>query len=144
MVCLPVPPLRQSLASYFFGAPGVAGADGVALAGSDPLDDGCAAGGAGAEVVGGGAGDLVAGAVEAGTGAPSKIADVRREDRIARAREVNMNRIAATVVAFDRKVAAPRLPSAVWLPPPPKAPAKSAPFPVWRRTTRIRITQTVI
>ena len=33
---------------------------------------------------------------------------------------------------------APRAPKAVWLPPPPNAPAMSAPFPCWRRTTRIR------
>ena len=34
------------------------------------------------------------------------------------------------VVAFDKKVAAPRAPKAVWLPPPPKAPARSARLPV--------------
>ena len=69
-------------------------------------------------------------------------AEVRRDEKMARASDVNMKRIAATVVAFDRTVAAPRLPNAVWLPPPPKAPARSAPFPVCRRTTRINTRQT--
>jgi hypothetical protein len=63
---------------------------------------------------------------------------------MARASEVNMKRTAAMVVALERTVAAPRLPRAVWLPPPPKAPARSAPFPDWRRTTMMRIRQTII
>jgi hypothetical protein len=63
---------------------------------------------------------------------------------MARASEVNMKRTAAMVVALERTVAAPRLPRAVWLPPPPKAPARSAHFPDCRRTTMIRIRQTMI
>jgi hypothetical protein len=76
------------------------------------------------------------------TGALCSTADVLREERMARAREVNMKRMAATVVALDRTVAAPRLPKAVWLPPPPKAPARSAPFPVCRSTTKIKMRHT--
>src|SRR5262249_15623844 len=44
----------------------------------------------------------------------------------------------APVVSLWRNVVAPRAPKAVWLPPPPKAPAMSAPLPCWSRTTRIR------
>ena len=44
----------------------------------------------------------------------------------------------APVVTLWRNVVAPRAPKAVWLDPPPNAPAMSAPFPCWRRTTRIR------
>ena len=61
---------------------------------------------------------------------------------IARLSDVIMNRIAEIVVALVRTVAAPRLPSAVWLPPPPKAPARSAALPLCSRTTMIRMKQT--
>ena len=44
--------------------------------------------------------------------------------------EVIMNTMAHQVVARERKVAAPRGPKAVWLPAPPKAPAKSAALPL--------------
>jgi hypothetical protein len=56
-------------------------------------------------------------------------------------RDVNMNTTAETVVILERNVEAPRAPNAVW-DEPPKAAATSAPFPVWRRTTRIRKRQT--
>jgi hypothetical protein len=44
--------------------------------------------------------------------------------------EVIIKTIAHHVVARERNVAAPRGPNAVWLPAPPKAPAKSAAFPL--------------
>ena len=46
-----------------------------------------------------------------------------------------MNSTAAIVVALVSTVAAPRLPRAVWLPPPPNAPARSAALPLCSRTT---------
>jgi len=52
--------------------------------------------------------------------------------------EVTMNRLAATVVAFDSMVAEPRGPKAVCEPMPPKAPAKSAALPLWSNTTMTR------
>ena len=52
--------------------------------------------------------------------------------------DVNMNRIAEIVVAFDRSVAEPRGPKAVCEPMPPKAPARSAALPLCSRTTMIR------
>jgi hypothetical protein len=55
-----------------------------------------------------------------------------------------MKMTAQTVVALDSTVAAPRLPRAVWLPPPPNAPARSAALPLCSRTTMIRITQTMM
>ena len=56
-------------------------------------------------------------------------------------RDVTMNKTALIVVIFDRMVAVPRGPKAVWLPTPPKAPARSAAFPDWRSTATIRIKQ---
>jgi hypothetical protein len=58
--------------------------------------------------------------------------------------EVTMNRIAEIVVAFESSVAEPRGPNAVCDPMPPKAPARSAAFPLCSRTTMIRNTQTII
>jgi len=52
-----------------------------------------------------------------------------------------MNMMAHHVVAFDKTFAAPRGPKAVWLPAPPKAPAKSAALPLWSSTTMIRTRQ---
>jgi hypothetical protein len=54
-----------------------------------------------------------------------------------REREVTMKMIAAAVVSLVRKLPAPVLPKTVELEPPKTAPM-SAPFPVWRRTTRTR------
>jgi hypothetical protein len=62
----------------------------------------------------------------------------RRVARIERESEVTMNRTAEAVVALDSSVADPRGPNAVWEPIPPNAPAKSAAFPLWSRTTTIR------
>ena len=56
--------------------------------------------------------------------------------------EVNMNITAHQVVACERNVAAPRGPNAVWLPEPPKAPAKSAASPLCSRITAISTRQT--
>src|SRR4051812_27119525 len=56
----------------------------------------------------------------------------------ARLREVTMNKKAAMVVAFDKTVAVPRGPNTVCEPIPPNAPAKSAAFPLCRRTTMMR------
>ena len=52
-----------------------------------------------------------------------------------------MNITAHHVVAWESKVAAPRGPKAVWLPAPPKAPAKSAALPLWSNTTMISTRQ---
>jgi hypothetical protein len=53
----------------------------------------------------------------------------------------SMNMIAHHVVAFERTLAAPRGPKAVWLPAPPKAPARSAALPLWSSTTMISTRQ---
>ena len=52
--------------------------------------------------------------------------------------DVNINRIAEIVVAFDSSVADPRGPNAVCEPMPPNAPARSAALPLCRSTTTIR------
>ena len=62
--------------------------------------------------------------------------------RIPRLSEVTMKSAAATVVAFDKTVAVPRGPKTVCDPMPPKAPARSAAFPLCSRTTRIKTRQT--
>jgi len=74
-------------------------------------------------------------------GAFSRTELVGPDDIRERTRDVSMKTTAETVVIFDRKVEAPRAPNAV-CDEPPKAAATSAPFPVWRRTTRIRKRQT--
>jgi hypothetical protein len=57
--------------------------------------------------------------------------------------DVNIKRMAAHVVTLVSRLAAPRGPNAVWDPWPPKAPARSALLPCCRRTTPIRIRQTI-
>src|SRR5580700_4695704 len=57
------------------------------------------------------------------------------------AMDVSMNMIAHHVVALERNVAAPRGPNAVWLPAPPKAPAKSAASPLCSMITTIKSPQ---
>ena len=54
-----------------------------------------------------------------------------------------MNIIAHQVVALDKTFAAPRGPKAVWLPAPPKAPARSAALPLWSNTTMISTMQLI-
>src|SRR5271163_1272877 len=56
--------------------------------------------------------------------------------------DVTMKTIADQVVSLVRRMAAPRGPNAVWEPWPPKAPARSADLPCWRRTTPTRKRQT--
>ena len=53
----------------------------------------------------------------------------------------SMNMTAHHVVAFERTLAAPRGPNAVWLPAPPNAPARSAALPLCRSTTTISTKQ---
>ena len=52
--------------------------------------------------------------------------------------DVNMNKTAEIVVAFERRVADPRGPNAVCEPIPPKAPARSAALPLCSKTTMIK------
>src|SRR5262245_30818050 len=130
MVCLPIPPLRRGRLPYFFsGGGGVAG--GVLC---------CCCGAAGC----------------AGCCccccccccfclAPSRTTDdpPGREIKMVRASDVIMKITAAVVVALLRRVPAPRAPKAVCEPPPPKAPAQSAPLPCCKSTTMIRKMQTI-
>jgi hypothetical protein len=53
----------------------------------------------------------------------------------------SMNMTAHHVVALERTLAAPRGPNAVWLPAPPKAPARSAALPLCSKTTTISTRQ---
>ncbi len=53
-----------------------------------------------------------------------------RSAKIARARDVIINKDAAIVVALDKTVAVPRGPNTVCDPMPPKAPARSAALPL--------------
>src|SRR5260370_40682462 len=57
------------------------------------------------------------------------------------AKAQGMNMTAPHVGALERTLAAPRGPKAVWLPAPPKAPARSAALPLWSRTTTINTRQ---
>ena len=66
----------------------------------------------------------------------------KRFDKIASETEVTIKITASTTVALDKKVAVPRGPKAVWLPMPPKAPARSVPRALCNKTPRIRTTPT--
>ena len=57
-------------------------------------------------------------------------------------REVNMKIMTAPVVARESADAAPRGPKVLWLPVPPKAPARSALLPLCSRTTIIKNKET--
>jgi len=57
--------------------------------------------------------------------------------------DVSMNMIADHVVAFDKAVAAPLGPKAVWLPIPPNAAATSPLLPLCSSTTMIRNNETM-
>lgn len=57
--------------------------------------------------------------------------------------DVNINKAAAMVVAFDNTVAEPRGPNTVWEPMPPNAPARSAALPLCSSTTIARNKQTI-
>ncbi len=89
---------------------------------------------------------LGAGAVAAALGAlsPLKTDFVPLAERIHSPMDVNMKRMAQAVVILDIRLADPRAPKAVWLPTPPKAPARSADLPDWRRTAKIRMKQTMM
>ena len=112
------------------GCAGFAGAAGAVFAGAG------AAGFAGDGVVFGGAGAVVSSKIEpiSPASAPARFTDS--------AMEVIMKTIAHHVVARERNVAAPRGPKAVWLPAPPKAPAKSAAVPLCSITTITSMKQT--
>ena len=71
---------------------------------------------------------------------PGRREDETRACRMARASEVMTNNTKNEVVSLCSSVVAPRAPNAVCEPPPPNAPARSAPFPCCTRTTRIRKT----
>jgi len=58
--------------------------------------------------------------------------------------EVTMNMTADQVVAFDKALAAPRGPNAVWLPIPPNAAAMSPLLPLCSRTTMMMKKQTIM
>jgi hypothetical protein len=68
----------------------------------------------------------------------------RREAKTESVIEVTIKIMADQVVAFDRIVAAPRGPKAVWLPMPPKAAAMSPLLPLCSSTTMIRNKQTAM
>lgn len=93
------------------------------------------AGAAGAVVVAAGAALAAGDALPAGILSRTEPEDGRR---IVSARLVTMKRPARIVVARERTLAEPRGPKAVWVPPPPKALARSWPFPCWSSTTPIR------
>ena len=137
----------------YFGGAGVAGAG---ADGAGVVAPGAA--GAGVEALGvavlGAAGIGAAGAGTAGAaGLPvfenccnTELPEAEAVEfwRMVMAMDVSMNMIAHQVVAFERNVAAPRGPNAVWLPAPPNAPAKSAASPLWSNTTMINRPQTMI
>ena len=62
--------------------------------------------------------------------------------RIESAKDVTIKTTADIVVALESSVAEPRGPNAVWEPIPPKAPARSAAFPLCNNTTMIKKIQT--
>src|SRR5215469_4433131 len=116
---------------------GFAGAAGAGCAGAEDC------GAAGRGVSGAGAG------VAFGVGfenfcrieLPPPPCSTERSTRTTIANAQTMNMIAHHVVACERIVAAPRGPNAVWLPAPPKAPARSAALPLCSSTTTISTRQ---
>jgi hypothetical protein len=105
--------------------------DGVTLTGGAVCPGACGTAPAGS--------DCFAGVLRSST---VGLAPAFRVPRIDSASDVHMNAIAEIVVAFDNSVAEPRGPNAVCEPMPPKAPARSAAFPLCNRTTMIRNRQT--
>ena len=140
MVRLPVPPLPHGVKKN-----GIARYD-VRLWRRRPYFDGGGAAGAGAT-----------GAEAGALGAAGAVLDVfenccSTEEPVEAAVEfwcmvsamdVSMNMMAHHVVALDKNVAAPRGPKAVWLPAPPKAPAKSAASPLCSMITMIKSPQMI-
>jgi hypothetical protein len=168
-VRLPIPPPPQF--DYFLGlCAGGAGAGAVCpdlgtstgivvfdfLPSDSVLSDteGCAPPGAGADDWGAGiAGGCCEGVCPVFAGADAGAFDLSntvfpptepafRVAKIESDSEVIMKTTAETVVALESSVADPRGPKAVCEPMPPKAPARSAAFPLCNRTTMIRKTQT--
>jgi hypothetical protein len=123
-----------------FPAHGLAGVAGTGCCG---VVDDCGAEGcwvAGAGVAG------VAGLVAAGAGFENFCkteppCSTERSTRTTRAKAQIINITAHQVVAWESTVAAPRGPKAVWLPAPPKAPARSAALPLCSSTTMISTRQ---
>src|SRR5580704_15775305 len=137
--------MTPCLSYGFFGGRG-AGCDGTGCEEAGAvLDTGGLPCGAGAGDVGVGVDGMVAGVfLGAGLETCCKTeppCTTALSVRIIRARAQIMNMMAHHVVACERIVAAPRGPKAVWLPAPPKAPARSAALPLCRRTTIIKTRQ---
>jgi hypothetical protein len=106
--------------------------------------DGAGAAGVVAGLVAGTAGIFTGAAVGAGFETLSRIelpCPTALSVRSTRAMAQSMNMMAHQVVALERTLAAPRGPKAVWLPAPPKAPARSAALPLCSNTTMIRTKQ---
>ena len=74
----------------------------------------------------------------------TELGPARRDAKMESVIEVTMKMMADQVVAFDRAVAAPRGPNAVWLPMPPKAAAMSPLLPLCSNTTMMRKKQTMM
>jgi hypothetical protein len=68
----------------------------------------------------------------------------RDPEKYARKRDVSMKMTAAAAVILLRKLVGPLEPNRVWEEPPPKTAPISAPFPVWRRMMRMRVTDTTM
>ena len=115
-----------------YGLAGVAGAGccGVVDCGAA----GCCVAGAGAGLAGAGAGFENCCKIE-------PPCSTLRSTRTTNANAQIMNITAHHVVACESTVAAPRGPNAVWLPAPPKAPARSAALPLCSSTTTISTRQ---
>src|SRR6266478_5949957 len=108
-------------------------------------DAGCEAAGGAPGVVAGVVAGVIGGVTGAGFGAGCETfcrielpCPTALSLRSTNAMAQSMNMMAHHVVAFERTFAAPRGPKAVWLPAPPKAPARSAALPLWSRTTMIK------
>src|SRR6516164_10795803 len=119
---------------------GFAGVDGAGCCGVD--DCGGTAGCAGVAGVGlAGAGFVVAGAGFENFCKIEPPCSTLRSTRTTIAIAHTMNITAHQVVAWESTEAAPRGPNAVWLPAPPKAPARSAALPLCSSTTTTRTRQ---
>ena len=89
------------------------------------------------------AGAAAGASVLAGAVTPLTAEGASRPEKIQRPSDVSMKTTAQIVVIFDMRLCVLRGPNAVWLPPPPNAPARSAAFPDWRRMATIRTRHTI-
>ena len=105
------------------------------------LDGGCVAGAVLGLVAGAGAGVAGFGAGFENCCKTEPPCSTLRSTRTTNAIAQTINITAHQVVACESTVAAPRGPNAVWLPAPPKAPARSAALPLWSNTTMISTRQ---